>query len=174
MRDYSRSPSCFGVRNVSNLQPQHTFDIEVRCHLHRFVCSVRSPSTRGTPVSPLCVMRYALCLLVKIMTMTTSISITFIFLVLQRKSGLGSAVTGKAKRNFASSCTYISKNSWNYRAYSEPGGKGVHRPILSNVAVELVAISALYSKDSRFKFRGEDHPYWLRLLMVFVRPFRQM
>jgi hypothetical protein len=46
MRDQSRSFSCYGTRNVSNLQPQHSFDIEVRCYLHRCVCSVRSPSTR--------------------------------------------------------------------------------------------------------------------------------
>lgn len=90
MRDHSRISNCFGARNVSNLQPQHSFDIEVRCHLHRCVCSVRSPSKRGTPVSSLCIIHHTRCLLVKVMTMTISISITVIyFLVLQQKSGLG-------------------------------------------------------------------------------------
>jgi len=84
MRDQSRSSSCFGAWNVSNLQPQHRLGIEVRCQLHRCVCSVRSPSTRGTPMSSLHIIRYTRCLLVEIMTMTISISITFIFfLVLQ-------------------------------------------------------------------------------------------
>jgi len=84
MRDNSRSSSCFGARNVSNLQPQNSFDIEVRCHLHRCVCSVQSPSTRGTPLSSLRIIRYTRCLLVKTMTMTISISITFIFFLVLR------------------------------------------------------------------------------------------
>jgi len=64
-----------------------------------FVCSVRSPSTRGTPVSSLCVMRYARCLLVKIMTMTISISIsiTFIFFLVSRNRALALLLQAKPK-----------------------------------------------------------------------------
>lgn len=92
MQEQSRSSSCFGARNESKLQPEYSFDIEVRCHLHRCVCCVRYPSTRGTPVSSLRLIRYTRCLLMKVMTMniSISISITFIFfLVLLQKSDLG-------------------------------------------------------------------------------------